>query len=51
MKISKEYNDRYKVELHKYWDQGYELTSEPTNYMIKHLFESLQSVVDSMASP
>lgn len=51
MKIAKEYNDRYKTEMQRFWSQEYELCSEPTNLMIRHLYDALTTVVSRMDNP
>jgi hypothetical protein len=51
MKIGKEYADRYRVELQRHWGAEYQLSAEPTNQMIRHLYDSLETVVANMVRP
>jgi hypothetical protein len=51
MKIAREYSDRYKVEIQRYWNEDCNLTTEPTNAMICSLYETLGNVVARMENP
>lgn len=51
MKIANEYSERYQIEVQRYWNQEYRLSTEPTNQMIRSLYEALERVVSRMVSP